>query len=91
MALLQQVAMVVLVVDDVDVEVEVDVSDVAVELEVLVLDVEVEVDVVAKVDEVELVDVLPPDGEPQAFGAGESLRLRTPSTFLTFRPPNSAQ
>ena len=137
MALLQHVAMVVLVVDDVevevlevlvrDVEVDVLVRDVEVELEVdalevLVRDVEVDVDVLVRdvevelevdvlevlvrdvdveVDDVvaggavellvELVDVVPPDGDPQAFGAGESLRLSTPSTFLTSRPPNSAQ
>ena len=143
MALLQHVAMVVLVVDEVDVDVrdvdvdvlvrdvevelEVDVlevlvrnveddvlvRDVEVELEVDVLEVlvrDVEVDVLVrdvevelKVDVVvvggggtvellvELVDVVPPDGDLQLFGAGESLRLSTPSSFLTFRPPNSAQ
>ena len=86
---------------DVDVEVDVLVRDVDVEVEVattdvLVRDVEVEedVDVVAggAVELlVELVDVVPPPGVLQLFGAGESLRLRTPSTFLTSRPPNSAQ
>lgn len=78
---------------DVDVEVDVLVRDVEVELEVdaldvLVRDVEVEedVDVVAggAVELlVELVDVVPPDGDPHALGAGESLRLSTPSTFRT--------
>jgi hypothetical protein len=93
MALLQHPPTVVLVVDEVevlvrDVEVDVLVRDVEVEVEVdttevLVRDVEVEEDVD--------VDVVPPDGVAQALGAGESLRLRTPSTFLTSRPPNSAQ
>jgi hypothetical protein len=75
---------------DVEVELEVDV------LEVLVRDVD-EVDDVDVVGVgavellVELVDVVPPDGDAQWFGAGASRRLRTPSTFLTSRPPNSAQ
>ena len=96
-----EVATTDVLVRDVEVEVDVLVRDVEVEVEVattdvLVRDVEVEedVDVVAggAVELlVELVDEVPPPGVLQLFGAGESLRLRTPSTFLTSRPPNSAQ
>ena len=88
-----------MLVRDVEVELEVDVLD------VLVRDVDVEMEVddvvgggavellveLVGVGTVELVDVVPPPGDAQAFGAGASLRLRTPSTFFTVVPPNSAQ
>jgi hypothetical protein len=52
--------------------------------------VEVDVELV-EVLEVELVDVVPLGGVPQAAGAGAFFRLRSVLVFLTVVPPNSAQ
>ena len=104
MALLQHPAAVELVVEevlDVDelldeevLEVDVDEVDDVEDVDVLeVLDVDVDVDEVLDVDDVDVDDVVvlvvPATGHPA--GAGASFLLRSPTWFLMFVPPNSAQ
>ena len=77
-------------VDDVEVEDVDDVEDVElVLLELLVLDVD-DVDDV-DVDEVDDVDVVVVPWTGHIPGAGASFRLKRPTWFLMFVPPNSAQ